>query len=101
VSNPPAASRKQFENLTFEKKKIMSSADKHIVETYSSLFEGLSSVSKIELIESLSKSLRVKKSAKDSKFYKSFGAFASKQSPEEIIANIKSSRKFRIKEIKL
>jgi hypothetical protein len=38
----------------------MTYTDKHIVATYSSLFEGLSSVSKIELIESLTKSLKKK-----------------------------------------
>ena len=78
----------------------MTYADKHIVETYSGLFEGLSSLSKIELIESLSKSLKVDKAAADNKFYKSFGAFASSKSAEEIIADIKSARKFRKKEIK-
>ena len=36
----------------------MSYTDRHIVETYSILFEGLSSLSKIELIEKLSKSLK-------------------------------------------
>ncbi|HOZ78934.1 MAG TPA: hypothetical protein PLY34_13150 [Ferruginibacter sp.] len=78
----------------------MSYTDRHIVETYSDLFEGLSSLSKIELIESLTKSLKTENTKKDSKFYKSFGAFASEKSAEEIITDIKSSRKFRNKEIK-
>ena len=78
----------------------MSYTNRHIVETYSGLFEGLSSLSKIELIESLSKSLKTDKSTKDSNFYKSFGAFSSEKSAEEIILEIKSSRKFRNKEIK-
>ena len=78
----------------------MSYTDKHIVETYSGLFEGLSSSSKIELIESLTKSLKKEKTTKDSKFYKSFGAFSSEKTAEEIIADIKSNRKFRNKEIK-
>lgn len=77
----------------------MTYTDKYIIETYSGLFEGLSDLSKIELIESLSKSLKTDKTTKDNKFYKSFGAFASKKSAEEIIADIKSSRKFRNKEI--
>ena len=72
----------------------MTYTDKYIVETYSGLFEGLSSLSKIELIEHLSKSLKADQAAKDHKFYKSFGAFGSKKSAEEIIADIKSSRKF-------
>ncbi len=79
----------------------MSYTERHIVETYSDLFEGLSSLSKIELIESLSKSLKVEKTAKDKKFFKAFGAFASEKSAEEIIADIRSSRKFRNREIKL
>ena len=79
----------------------MSYTERHIVETYSGLFEGLSSLSKIELIESLSKSLKIENTTKDNKFYKSFGAFGSRKSAEEIITDIKSSRKFRNKEIKL
>jgi hypothetical protein len=78
----------------------MSYTDRHIVKTYSGLFEGLSSLSKIELIESLSKSLKTEKARKDNRFFKSFGAFASEKSAEDIIADIKSSRKFRAKEIK-
>jgi hypothetical protein len=77
----------------------MSVIDRNIVATYSDLFEGLSSLNKIELIESLSKSLKLKESTRDSRFYKSFGAFDSEKSAEEIIADIKSSRKFRNKEI--
>jgi hypothetical protein len=78
----------------------MTYTDKHIVEIYSGLLEGLSSEGKAELIENLSKSLKTEKKNKESKFYKSFGAFASGKSAEEIIADIKSSRKFRKKEIK-
>ena len=79
----------------------MTFTDRHIVETYSILFEGLSSGSKIELIEVLSKSLKTEKKKKESSFYKSFGAFVPEKKAEEIIADIKSSRKFRKKEIKL
>ena len=78
----------------------MSYTDRHIVETYSGLFEGLSSLSKIELIESLSKSLKVEKSTKESNFFKSFGAFSSKKSAKEIVKEIIASRTFKNKEIK-
>lgn len=78
----------------------MALIDRHIVETYSGLFEGLSSMNKIELIESLSKSLKTELKTKETAFYKSFGAFNSDKSAEEIIADIKSSRKFSRKEIK-
>lgn len=77
----------------------MSYTERHIVKTYAGLFEGLSALSKIELIESLSKSLKNERKKKDNKFYKSFGAFSSEKTPEEIIADIKSSRSFRNKEI--
>lgn len=78
----------------------MSYTERHIVETYSGLFEGLSPLSKIELIESLSKSLKINKSSTDNRFYKSFGTFSSKKTAEEIIADIKGGLKFRKKDIK-
>lgn len=78
----------------------MSYTDRIIVETYSGLFEGLSSLNKIELIESLSKSLKTELTTKENTFYKSFGAFSTEKSAEEIISDIKSSRTFRDKEIK-
>jgi hypothetical protein len=79
----------------------MTYTDKHIVETYSDLFEGLSAISKIELIENLSKSLKVNKKKRAADFFKSFGAFASKSTAEEMIAAIRASRKFRKKSFKL
>jgi hypothetical protein len=78
----------------------MSYADKHIIETYSMLFDGLSALTKIELIESLTKSLKREKTVKKDNFFKSFGAFGSEKSAEEIVKEIKSSRKFRNNEIK-
>ena len=79
----------------------MTYTDKHIVETYSGLFEGLSTMNKIELIESLSKSLKTEAKTKEEIFFKSFGAFSSEKSAEDVIAEIKSSRKFRTKEISI
>ncbi|MEX8547589.1 MAG: hypothetical protein V5804_08315 [Mucilaginibacter sp.] len=79
----------------------MTYTDKHIIETYSWLLESLNLESKAELIESLSKSLKNEKRNTETKFYQSFGAFASEKTAEEIIADLKSSRKFRKKEIKL
>ncbi|MDA6069589.1 hypothetical protein NJT12_08155 [Flavobacterium sp. AC] len=77
----------------------MTITDKNILESYSDLFEGLSFSNKLELIERLTKSLKVTKS-KENNFYKSFGAFASEKSAEEIISEIKSNRKFKNTEIK-
>jgi hypothetical protein len=78
----------------------MNYTDRHIVEAYSILFEGLSSLSKIELIEKLSNSLKKEKKEKESSFFKSFGAFASEKTAEEINKDIKTSRNFRSNEIK-
>ena len=72
----------------------MSSTDRSIIETYSDLFEGLSSLNKIESIESISKSLKAELNSKEKAFYKSFGAFSSEKSAEEICSDIKSNRKF-------
>jgi len=77
----------------------MTYTDQHIIETYSVLFEGLSTINKIELIESLTKSLKNETKTKEVDFFQSFGAFASERSAEEIVADIKESRKFRYKDI--
>ena len=77
----------------------MNYTDKHIVEVYAGLFEGLSEKAKIELIDNLSRSLRSEKPGREKRFFKSFGAFASDKSAATIIAEIKRSRKFRKKEI--
>lgn len=78
----------------------MTTIDKNIIETYSGLFEGLSPLNKIELIEKLVKSLKLDNKSKEKEFFKSFGAFASDKSAEEIVSEIKESRKFRNKEVK-
>jgi hypothetical protein len=75
--------------------------EKNIIENYLGLFENLNSMSKLELIEKLTKSLKSESKNKESNFYKSFGAFSTEKSSDEIIAEIKSSRKFRNREIKL
>jgi hypothetical protein len=77
----------------------MSYTDKHIVETYSILFNGLSPLNKIELIESLTKSLKKDKIKKVDAFYKSFGAFSTEKTAEDIILDIKSGRKFKNRKI--
>lgn len=77
----------------------MTYTDKYIVASYAGLFEGLSTISKLELIESLSKSLRREEADRETRFYDSFGTFASEKSAEEIVADIKASRQFRKKDI--
>jgi uncharacterized protein YjfI (DUF2170 family) len=75
----------------------MSYIQKHIIETYAGLFDGLSPDSKIELIETLSKSLKKTSRTKERNFYKAFGAFASDKSPNNIMKEIRTARKFRKK----
>ncbi|KIQ22259.1 MULTISPECIES: hypothetical protein [Flavobacterium] len=77
----------------------MTVTDKKIIESYLILFKGLSFSNKIELIERLIKSLKVNKS-KGNGFYKSFGAFASEKSAEQIVLEIKYDRKFKNTETK-
>jgi len=50
----------------------MKNSDQSVVEALAELFEGLSSTSKLELIESLSKSIRAENSKKEEDFYNSF-----------------------------
>ena len=78
----------------------MTFTDKNIVENYFGLFESLNAMSKLELIEKLTKSLKAENKSKENNFYKSFGAFSSEKTSDEINIEIKSSRKFRTKEIK-
>lgn len=73
----------------------MTITDRNIVKAYTGLMDGLSTRNKIELMENLSKALKSDPKIKEDLFYKSFGAFASDKSAEEIISEIKLSRKFR------
>jgi hypothetical protein len=75
--------------------------NKYIIEAYSGIFDGLEESTKKELIEKLSGSLYKSKSDREKKFFKSFGAFASTKPASKIAAEIRVSRKFRRKEIKL
>ena len=72
----------------------MSYTEKHIITSYSTMFSGLSPLSKIELIKSLTKLLKKDKVEKVDTFYESFGAFSDKKTAEEIVKEIKVSRKF-------
>jgi len=75
----------------------MTVTDKHILESYSNLFEGLSFSNKIELIERLTKSIKSNK-AKEYNFYKSFAGFASEKDAKEIVSEIKANRSFKNKD---
>lgn len=77
----------------------MTVAERHIIDTYSKLFEGLNPMTKIELIEKLTKSLKNESKSKENDFYKSFGALESDKSAEEMIKEIRKSRRFRTKDL--
>ncbi len=79
----------------------MTRVERHIVEVYSGLFESLSSIGKLALLERLTKSIKKDKKSREKDFFSSFGAFASDKSAEEIISEIRGSRKFRAKDLKL
>jgi hypothetical protein len=75
----------------------MTFTDKNIVENYFSLFESLNSISKLELIEKLTKSIKADTKSKENAFFR---AFSTEKSSDEINAEIKKNRKFRTREIK-
>ena len=76
----------------------MTNAERHIVETYSELFESLSSASKLELLERLAKSIMKGRKSNEKNFFSSFGGLISEKPAEEITKDIRESRKFRVKE---
>lgn len=78
----------------------MTFTDKNIIENYFGLFESLNSMSKLELIEKLTQSIKAETKSKENNFFKSFGAFSNEKTSDEINIEIKESRKFRNREIK-
>lgn len=63
-----------------------------IVDCYVGLLNNLSTNNKLELISKLTASVKTDLTTKKSSFKKSFGAFDSKKSAEEIIDEIRNSR---------
>ena len=61
----------------------MTSVERHIVKTYSLLFNGFSKNIKLGLIGNLSKSLMSDKKSKDEEFYKLFGVLSSDEDFEK------------------
>jgi hypothetical protein len=57
----------------------MNYTERHIIESYSAMLNGLSSNSKREIIENLSKSLETRNDILDTDFYNAFGAFCSEK----------------------
>jgi hypothetical protein len=86
-------------SVTLYKNYKMTYTNRNIISTYSGLFEGLSTISKIELIELLTKSLKKQVTDKEKDFFQSFGAFTTEKNADEMIAEIKKSRKFTQKDL--
>jgi hypothetical protein len=77
----------------------MTIVEKHIVNSYSKIFDMLNKRIKMKLIEKLEKSISKNKENDDKLFYNSFGKFASDKSAEEIVSEIKASRKFKSRDL--
>jgi len=65
-----------------------------LVDGYLQLLENLSPNNKLDLISKLTLSIKKEQDQKNKSFYKAFGAWDSKQSADEIIDSIRSSRTF-------
>lgn len=65
-----------------------------LIDGYVRLLENLSPNSKLDLISKLTQSIKTDISDKKSSFKKSFGAFESKKSADELISEIRNSRSF-------
>ena len=83
----------------------MTTLDKNIIDSYFFRLEKLSSLAKLELIEKLIKSMKKddkkEMSKREKLFYESFGSWGDDKPAEEIIREIKESRRFRKREINL
>ncbi len=73
---------------------------KHIVNGFLEIMEGLSTSHKVEIIEKLSDAIKKEEKKKDKDLKKSFGAWKSSKSAEQIIKEIKESNRFREKDLK-
>lgn len=63
-----------------------------IIDGYIGLLDNLSTTNKLDLISKLTKSIKTDLTKKKTLFNKSFGAFDSANSAEEIIEDIRNSR---------
>lgn len=79
----------------------MSELEKNVVASYAKSLENLSDEAKAELIKLLSKPSDIDEKKKEELFYASFGAWSDwDKSTEEIIAEIRGSRRFREKDLR-
>lgn len=77
----------------------MSELEKTVVAGYAKALEKLSDEAKAELIKLLLKPSEKDKKSIDERFWSSFGSWPSDRPGEEIIDEIRSSRRFRDKDL--
>ena len=78
----------------------MTFTERHIIESYGAMLDNLSDSGKLELIDSLNKSIGSEhRDEKSEKFFASFGGFVSDDSAEDIIIDLKNSRVFNKKNL--
>jgi hypothetical protein len=65
-----------------------------LIEGYLQLLDNLSPNNKLDLISKLTLTVKTDITDRKKSFYKSFGAWESKQTADEIINNIRNSRTF-------
>jgi len=65
-----------------------------LIDGYIRLLENLSPSSKLDLISKLTLSVKLDITKRKRSFFKSYGALESKKSAEQIVREIRSSRKF-------
>ena len=63
-----------------------------LIDGYLQLLSNLSADNKLDLISKLTQSVKTDIGERKNSFYKSFGAWESKQTADEIIADIRNSR---------
>ncbi|HET8860575.1 hypothetical protein [Marivirga sp.] len=77
----------------------MTIVEKHIVNSYSKIFDMLNKRIKLKLIEKLEKSISKSRDSDDKIFYSSFGKFSSEKSAKEIFSEIKANRGFKSRDL--
>lgn len=66
-----------------------------LIDSYITLFKNMSAQNKLELISKLTKTVITDIEQEKSDFYKAFGGWDGKESADELIEAIKSSRTFK------
>lgn len=83
----------------------MEAINKTIINSYFGLFERMNYREKLEMIEKMIRSIKKeeekKETLREKKFFATSGAWESDMSADEIIKDIRESRRFRNREVEL